>query len=89
MKGRIRRALSRARYAAIGAAIGGAVGGLFSRNAASTGAATGALLGAMFGEKRVSAGGWLQEIKGGEAEEGSPVEGVVEKVKARKGTGSD
>jgi len=85
MKGRIKRALSRARYAAIGAAIGAAAGGLFSRNAASTGAATGALLGAMFGEKRVSAGGWLQEVRGGDDDGRSlPVDGVVEKVKSRK-----
>ena len=89
MKGRIKRALSRARYAAIGAAIGAAVGGLFSRNAASTGAATGALLGATIGEKRVTAGGWLQGITGsGESEDGASSGGVVEKVKARRGSAS-
>ena len=89
MKGRIKRALSRARYAAIGAAVGGAIGGLFSRNAASTGAATGALIGATFAEKRASADGWLEGITGGDEDEGSPVEGVVEKVKARRGAESD
>jgi len=35
MRSRIKSAMSRAKYAAIGAAIGAAVGGLFSRNAAS------------------------------------------------------
>jgi hypothetical protein len=90
MKGRIKRALSRARYAAIGAAIGAATGGLFSRNAASTGAATGALLGAMFGEKRVSASGWLDEVRGGDGKgRNLPVDDVVKKVKARKGADSD
>jgi len=50
--GRIRAAVTRAQYAAVGAAIGAAVGGLFSRSAASTGGATGALLGAVVGEVR-------------------------------------
>jgi len=46
MRSRIKSAMSRAKYAAIGAAIGAAVGGLFSRNAASTGGALGGLAGA-------------------------------------------
>ncbi|PSP29267.1 hypothetical protein BRC65_00510 [Halobacteriales archaeon QH_2_65_14] len=64
MKQRIKRALSRARYAAMGAAIGAFVGGLFSRSTASTGAATGALVGAIIGEKRHSAGGIIEEVRG-------------------------
>lgn len=63
MAGRIRRALSRARYAAIGGAIGGAVGGMVSRNAASSGAALGALAGAFVGETRVSAEERIDELK--------------------------
>jgi hypothetical protein len=63
MTSRIKRALSRARYAAIGAAIGAAVGGLVSNNAASTGGAVGALVGATIGEKRVSVGSYLDEVK--------------------------
>jgi len=63
MAGRIRRVLSRARYAAIGGAIGGAVGGLISRNAASSGAALGALAGAFIGETRADASSRIDEIK--------------------------
>lgn len=50
--GRIRRAVTRAQYAALGAAVGAAVGGLFGRSTASTGGATGALVGAVVGEFR-------------------------------------
>ena len=53
--GRIRTAVTRAQYAAVGAALGAAVGGLFSRSAASTGGATGALIGAVVGEIRTRA----------------------------------
>lgn len=60
---RIKRALSRARYAAIGGAVGGALGGLFSRNAASTGAAIGGLLGATYGEKRLDVGAVVARVK--------------------------
>jgi osmotically inducible lipoprotein OsmB len=89
MKERITRAFSRARYAAIGGAIGGAAGGLFSRNAASTGAATGALLGVVVAEKRASAGSWIEEITGGDDEDDSPVDSVVETVTSRKQSGTD
>jgi hypothetical protein len=54
MAARIRTALNRAKYAAIGAAFGAALGGLFSRNAASTGGAMGGLLGATVGEFHIS-----------------------------------
>ena len=47
---RLKRALSRARYAAIGAAVGAALGGLVSKNAASTGGAVGGFVGAVLGE---------------------------------------
>lgn len=60
---RIKRALSRARYAGIGGAVGGAVGGLVSRNAASTGAAMGALVGATLGEKRLDVGAAVERVK--------------------------
>jgi len=49
---RVKRAVARAQYAAIGAAVGAGVGGLISRSAASTGGATGALVGALVGEFR-------------------------------------
>ncbi|SMO79474.1 hypothetical protein [Halorubrum cibi] len=51
--GRIRTAISRAKYAAVGAALGAAIGGLVNRNAASTGGALGGLAGATIGEIRV------------------------------------
>ncbi|MCU4927003.1 glycine zipper 2TM domain-containing protein [Halobacteria archaeon AArc-dxtr1] len=60
---RIRRMVSRARYAAIGAAVGAAVGGLVSRNAASTGGAIGGLIGAIAGETRVDAGTLFDDVK--------------------------
>ncbi|WP_281195692.1 hypothetical protein [Halorubrum sp. F4] len=60
--GRIRTAVSRAKYAAVGAAIGAAIGGLMNRNAASTGGALGGLAGATVGEIRSGGslldGGW-------------------------------
>lgn len=63
VKERLRIALSRARYAAIGAAVGAAVGGLFSRKAASTGGAIGALVGAFVGEGRITAQDKLDELR--------------------------
>lgn len=71
MRERLKRAWSRAQYAAIGGAIGAFVGGLFSRKTASTGAATGALVGAILGEKRHSAAGVIEQMKdrGSEEEE--------------------
>ncbi|MFC7073443.1 glycine zipper 2TM domain-containing protein [Halovenus rubra] len=66
MKERIKRAFSRAQYAAIGAALGGFLGGILSRNAASTGAATGALVGAVIGEKRHELDNMVQDVKEGE-----------------------
>lgn len=56
---RLDRALTRARYAAIGAAAGAAVGGLFGRSTASTGGAVGAMVGATVGEVRSSADGLI------------------------------
>lgn len=61
--GRIKRALSRARYAAMGAAIGAGIGGLYSRNAASSGAALGAMIGAAFGETRLSARERIDDVR--------------------------
>lgn len=63
MGNRLKRILSRARYAAIGAAIGAGIGGLVSRNAASTGGAMGALVGAAIGEKRVSVDTFVEDVK--------------------------
>lgn len=63
MRSKIYRALSRAKYAAIGAAIGGGIGGLMNKNAASTGAAMGALAGAIIGEKRVTVTSFVDEFK--------------------------
>jgi len=54
MRARIKSAMSRAKYAAIGAAIGAAVGGLISRNAASTGGALGGLTGATLADPKQS-----------------------------------
>lgn len=68
LKTRVKRALARARYAAVGAAVGAAIGGLFGRSTASTGGATGALVGALVAEKRYSAGGWLDQIRADNAE---------------------
>lgn len=78
-KTRIRRALARARYAAIGAAIGAAAGGLFGRRTASTGGATGALVGAVVAEKKFSAGGWIDQVRGDDDEE----ESVVDSIKGK------
>ena len=61
--GRVKRALRRAQYAAIGAAVGAALGGLFSRSAASTGGATGALVGALVAEFRDSESGLVNRVK--------------------------
>ena len=63
MKQRVKRVLSRARYAAIGAAIGAGVGGLVSRKAASTGGALGAVAGATVGEKRVTVDAFIDDVK--------------------------
>jgi outer membrane lipoprotein SlyB len=67
LRTRAKRALARARYAAVGAAVGAAIGGLFGRSTASTGGATGALVGALVAEKRYSAGGWLDQIRADDA----------------------
>jgi osmotically inducible lipoprotein OsmB len=63
MRSRIKTAVGRAKYAAIGAAVGAGVGGLLSRNAASTGGAVGGLAGAILGETRVSAETSFGELK--------------------------
>jgi len=55
MSSRIRRALSRAKYAAILAALGAGLGGLISRNTASTGAAAGALFADRGAQERAEA----------------------------------
>ena len=60
---RLKRALSRAKFAAIGAAVGGGLGGLVGRSAASTGAGVGALVGATIGEKRVEVGSIVEDVK--------------------------
>lgn len=63
MQKRLKRILSRARYAAMGAAVGAGIGGLFGRNAASTGGALGAIVGATIGEKRVSVDSFIDDVK--------------------------
>jgi len=65
MRSRIKSAMSRAKYAAIGAAIGAAVGGLFSRNAASTGGALGGLAGATLADVRSNPDGVFAEFRSG------------------------
>jgi hypothetical protein len=66
---RVKRVLSRVRYAAIGAAVGGGLGAIVSRSAASTGAGVGALVGATVGEKRVDVKSIVEDVKGKEEEE--------------------
>jgi osmotically inducible lipoprotein OsmB len=68
MQKRIKRVLSRARYAAIGGAIGAGIGGLVGRNAASTGGALGAIVGATIGEKRVTVDSFIDDVKEKRAE---------------------
>ena len=70
MRKRLKRVLSRARYAAIGAAIGAGAGGLLGRNAASTGGALGAIVGATIGEKRVTVDSFIDNVKQKRAERG-------------------
>jgi len=65
MRARIKSAMSRAKYAAIGAAIGAAVGGLISRNAASTGGALGGLTGATLADIRSNPDGVFAEFRSG------------------------
>jgi uncharacterized protein YcfJ len=86
--GRVKRALTRAQYAAIGAAVGAAVGGLISRSAASTGGATGALVGALLGEFRArnaEEGGLAQRLKrkAEEEEEFDPEEVIENSIRQR------
>ena len=67
--GRVKRAITRAQYAAMGAAVGAGLGGLISRSAASTGGATGALAGALVGEFRARTaeeGGLTDRLKPGD-----------------------
>ncbi|OYR56326.1 hypothetical protein [Halorubrum halodurans] len=64
--GRIRTAISRAKYAAVGAALGAAIGGLANRNAASTGGALGGLAGATVGEMRVGECDLLGGLRSGD-----------------------
>lgn len=64
--GRIRTAVSRAKYAAVGAAIGAAVGGLVNRNAASTGGALGGLAGATIGEVRAGSSDLFGSVRSGD-----------------------
>jgi len=72
MRSRIKSAMSRAKYAAIGAAIGAAVGGLFSRNAASTGGALGGLAGATLADVRSNPDGVFAEFRSGSDDVVSP-----------------
>ena len=74
MQKRVKRILSRARYAAIGAAVGAGIGGLLGRNAASTGGALGAIVGATIGEKRVSVDSFIDDVKERRADTGESVE---------------
>lgn len=60
---RLKSALSRAKYAAVGAALGAAVGGLISRNAASTGGALGGLAGATLADVRSDPEGLLAALR--------------------------
>ncbi|RAW45180.1 hypothetical protein DQW50_10270 [Halorubrum sp. 48-1-W] len=66
--GRIRTAVSRAKYAAVGAAVGAAIGGLVNRNAASTGGAIGGLTGATVGEIRAGDSRLLDGVLPGDDE---------------------
>jgi outer membrane lipoprotein SlyB len=68
MRSRIRRALSRAKLAAVGGAVGAAVGGLVSRNAASSGAAVGALAGATVADLRSDPDGFLPMFRSDDAD---------------------
>ncbi len=68
MQKRLKRILSRARYAAMGAAVGAGIGGLVGRNAASTGGALGAIVGATIGEKRVTVDSFIDDVKERRAE---------------------
>jgi len=70
MKSRIKGALSRAKYAAVGAALGAAVGGLINRNAASTGGALGGLAGATIADLRSDPDGVFAEFRSGSDDEG-------------------
>jgi len=89
--GRVKRAVTRAQYAALGAAIGAAVGGLFGRSAASTGGATGALVGALVGEYRsrsAEEGSVTDRLKpGSEEEDGDegydPGDAIEESIRER------
>ncbi|WP_066414497.1 hypothetical protein [Halorubrum aethiopicum] len=79
--GRIRTAISRAKYAAVGAALGAAVGGLMNRNAASTGGALGGLAGATVGEIRVGECDLFDGFRpggGGDATDGDSTDGDAE-----------
>ena len=60
---RFKRAVSRAKYAAVGGSFGALIGGLVSRNAASSGAAIGALIGATIGEQRVNVDEFVGKVK--------------------------
>lgn len=60
---RFKRAVSRAKYAAIGGSLGAFAGGLISRNAASSGAALGALIGATIGDQRVNVDEFVGKVK--------------------------
>ena len=63
MKRKIKTAVSRGKYAAIGAALGAGIGGLVSRQAASTGGALGGLAGAVVGETCASDESAIADVK--------------------------
>ena len=75
MRSRIRRALNRAKLAAVGGAIGAGLGGLFSRNAASSGAAVGALAGATVAEMRSDPDGLFPLFRSDDEEADGVAEG--------------
>jgi len=75
MRSRIRRALDRAKLAAVGGAIGAGLGGLLSRNAASSGAAVGALAGATVAEMRSDPDGFLPFFRSDDEDAAEVAEG--------------
>jgi hypothetical protein len=67
---RIRRIVTRTKYAAIGAAIGAGLGGILGTNTASTGGAVGGLVGATIGEKRETVDSFVNNVRSEDQKEG-------------------
>lgn len=63
MKSKLRTALTRGKYAAVGAAIGAGLGGLVGRQTASTGGAVGGLVGALVGETCAGDTSYVADLK--------------------------